>query len=157
VRQQTCRLRTERDHPLRYYVYISQTKLEILTPQIPARFLRSVEAEIKINAAVLTAGVKKSISDPSPELAAKAGVLGDYLEKQRGWVGTVANPGRFVKGVARLQYGVMQDYWAELALFGGVVDEVKLALIGSPASLIGAAADASANHSLNYYVLKLSS
>jgi hypothetical protein len=149
--------RRPRHLPLRYYVYISQTKLEILTPQIPARFLRSVEAGIKINAAVLTAGVKKSISDPSPELAAKAGVLGDYLEKQRGWVGTVANPGRFVKGVARLQYGVMQDYWAELALFGGVVDEVKLALIGSPASLIGAAADASANHSLNYYVLKLSS
>jgi hypothetical protein len=146
--------RRRRGLPIRYYVYISQTKLEILLPQIPARLLPSLEAEIKVNVGVLAAGVRKSVSDPSPELAAKAGVLSDYLDKQSGWVGTVADPGRFVKGVAPLQYGVMQDYAAELVFFGGVVDGVKLALIGSPASLIGAAADATANHSLNYYVLK---
>ncbi|MFJ5034568.1 DUF7019 family protein [Streptomyces sp. NPDC088560] len=143
-----------RNRPLQYYVYISQTKLEILIPQIPARRLRSLEAEIKINVAAFAAGVKKSASAPSPELAAKAGVLSDYLEKQRGWVGTLADPGRYVKGVASLQYGVMQDYAAKLAFFGGVVDGVKLALIGSPASLVGAAADTAANHSLDYYVLK---
>jgi hypothetical protein len=146
--------RQSRNRPLRYYVYISQTKLEILIPQIPARLLRSLEAEIKINVAAFAAGVKKTASTPSPELAAKAGVLGDYLEKQTGWVGTVTDPGRYVKGVASLQYGVMQDYAAELAFFGGEVDGVKLALIGSPASLIGVAVDAAANHSLDYYVLK---
>ena len=146
--------RRRRRFPVRYYVYISQTKLEILFPQIPARFLPSLEAEISVNVGVLAASVRKSVPDPSPELAAKAGVLSDYLDKQSGWVGTVADPGRFVKGVALLQYGVMQDYAAELVFFGGVVDGVKLALIGSPASLIGAAADATANHSLNYYDLK---
>ncbi|MEU6578309.1 SAVMC3_10250 family protein [Streptomyces sp. NPDC046805] len=143
-----------RNHPLRYYVYISQTKLEILIPQIPARLLRSLEAEIKINVSVFAAGVKKTASAPSPELAAKAGVLGNYLEKQTGWVGTLTDPGRYVKGVASLQYGVMRDYAAELAIFGGEVDGVKIALIGSPASLIGVAADTAANHSLDYYVLK---
>jgi hypothetical protein len=142
------------NRPLQYFVYISQTKLEILIPQIPARLLRSLEAEIKINVAAFAAGVKKTASAPPPELAAKAVVLSDYLEKQSGWVGTLADPGRYVKGVASLQYGVMQDYAAELAFFGGVVDGVKLALIGSPASLIGAAADTAANHSLDYYVLK---
>lgn len=48
----------------------------------------------------------------------------------------------------------MRDHGAKLVFFGGVVDGVKLALIGSPASLIGTAADSAANHSLNYYVLK---
>ncbi|MFJ2558896.1 MULTISPECIES: DUF7019 family protein [unclassified Streptomyces] len=48
----------------------------------------------------------------------------------------------------------MQDYAAELAFFGGEVDGVKLALIGSPAGLIGVTADTAANHSLDYYVLK---
>lgn len=146
--------RRPRHLPPRYYIYISQTKVEILVPQIPAQLLRSLEAEIKVNVGILAAGIKKPISDPSPELAAKVGVLSNYLDKQRDWTGTIADPRRYVKGVAPLQYGVMQDYWAELVVFGGVVDGVKLALIGSPASLIGAAADSTANHSLNYYVLK---
>lgn len=147
-------LKQSRNRPFRYYIYISQTKLEILLPQVPERLLRSLEADIKINVVAFAANVKKSTSAPSPALAAKAGVLSEYLEKQRGWVGTLANPGRYVKGVATLQYGVMQDYAAELAFFGGEVDGMKLALIGSPASLIGAAADTAANHSLDYYVLR---
>ena len=146
-------LKRSRKLPIRYYVYISQTKLEMLVPQIPSPLLRSLEAEIKVNVAVVAAGVRRSASAPSPELAARAGVLSVYLEKQ-GWVGTLADPGQYVKGVASLQYGVMRDYAAELVFFGGVVDGVKLALIGSPASLIGAAADTTANHSLDYYVLK---
>ncbi|NEA21217.1 hypothetical protein G3I70_01700 [Actinomadura bangladeshensis] len=113
-----------------------------------------MEAEIKFNAAGLTAGVKRAAHAPSPELSAKAGVLGNYLESNSDWVGTVTNPGRYVSGVASLQYGVMADYVASLAVFGGVVDGVKLALIGSPASLVGAAADTTANHSLDYYVLR---
>jgi hypothetical protein len=101
-----------------------------------------------------TAGVKKASRGPSPELAAKAGVLSNYLNRQSGWVGTVGDPRRYVSGVASLQYGVMEDYAASLAVFGGVVDGVKLVLIGSPTSLVGAAADSTANHSLNYYTLK---
>lgn len=138
----------------RYYVYISQTKLDMLVPQIPASHLRSLEAEIKVNVAAVAVGVKKPASAPSPDLAAKTRVLCDYLEKQEGWIGTVANPGRYVKGTALLQYGVMRDYVAELVFFGGDVDGVKVGMIGSPASLIGAAADTAANHSLDYYTLK---
>ncbi|MGW7008692.1 DUF7019 family protein [Streptomyces sp. NPDC054933] len=59
---------------LQYYVYISQTKLEFLVPQMPAPLLRSLEADIKVNIAGLAAGVRKPASAPSPELAAKARV-----------------------------------------------------------------------------------
>lgn len=138
----------------RYYVYISQTKLDILLPQIPASHLRSLETEIKINAAAIAVGVKKPASAPSSGLTVKAGILSDFLQKQEGWIGTVANPGRYVQGTALLRYGVMRDYIAELAFFGGDVDGVKVGLIGSPASLIGAATDTAANHSLDYYLLK---
>jgi hypothetical protein len=78
----------------RYYIYISQTKVEMLVLQIPASHLRSLEAEIKVNVAAFAVGVKKPASTPSPELTAKTKVLSDYLEKQEGWVGTVASPGR---------------------------------------------------------------
>lgn len=58
-------------------------------------------------------------------------------------------PSFFKKAIAPLRYGVMRDYAAELAVFADVVDGVKLALIGSPDSLVGAAGTA-ANHSLDY-------
>jgi hypothetical protein len=139
---------------LQYYIYISQSKVEMLVPQIPAFDLRSLEAELKVNVAAFAVGVKKPASAPSPELAAKTRAVSGYLQKQEGWVGTVTSPQRFVRGVAPLQYGVMKDYVAELAFFGGIVDGVKVGLIGSSASLVGAAAKADANHSLDYYVLK---
>ena len=142
----------------RYYIYISQTKVEMLVPQIPRSYLRSLEAEIKVNVAPVAVGVKKPASAPSPELTAKTNVLSDYLEKKKGWVGTVASPGRYVKGVASLQYGVLRSYFLKegrLAFFGsGDVDGVKVGLIGSAASLVGTPdTDADADHSLNSYQL----
>ncbi|WP_442937758.1 DUF7019 family protein [Nonomuraea sp. SBT364] len=38
----------------------------------------------------------------------------------KGWVGTPAKPKRYVKGKAPLRYGVMRDYAAEPAVFGGM-------------------------------------
>jgi hypothetical protein len=146
-------LKWRRSPPLRYYVYISQSKLDILIPQLPESHLRTLTADIKINMGVVAAGITKSATAASPELSAKAGVLTDYIEKQQGWVGNLADPRRYVRDTASLRHGVMQDYAAELAVFVGVINGLKLALIGSPASLIGAAADAEANHSVDYYLL----
>jgi len=143
-----------RSPPLRYYVYISQSKLDVLIPQLPESRLRALTADIRINVGVVAAGVATAGTAASPELSAKAGVLTDYLEKQQGWVGSLTAPGRYVRDVASLQHGVLQDYAADLAVFAGVVNGLKLALIGSPASLIGAVANAEANHSVNYYLLR---
>ena len=136
-----------------FYIYVSQTKVEMLVPQIPASHLRSLEAEIKVNVAAFAVGVKKPAFAPSPELTAKTKVLSDYLEKQEGWVGTVAKPGRYVKGIASLRYGRIGNYVAGLAFFGGDVDGVKVGLIGSPESLIGAADSPATDHSLDHYLL----
>jgi hypothetical protein len=143
-----------RSPPLRYYLYISQSKLDVLIPQLPESRLRALTADIRINMGVVAAGVAKPATAASPELSAKAGVLTDYLEKQQGWVGSLADPGRYVRDIASLRHGVMRDYAADLAVFAGVVNGLKLALIGSPASLIGAAADTEANHSVDYYLLR---
>lgn len=102
---------------------------------------------------VVAASVGKSDKAASPELSAKARVLTDHLESQD-WVGSLADPGRYVRDVASLRHGVMEDYGASLAVFVGVVNGLKLALIGSPASLVGTAADADANHSVDYYLLR---
>jgi hypothetical protein len=139
----------------KYYIYVSETKVDMLVPQIPVSRLRSLEAEIKVNAGAFAVGVKKPASAPSPELTAKTRVISEYLERQDGWVGTVANPLRYVKGVASLQYGrIGADYGTGIAFFGGEVDGVKLGLIGSAESLIGVADSEATNHSLDYYRLR---
>lgn len=140
-------------HPLRYYIYISQTKVEMLLPQVPAKRLRSLEADIKVNAGVVAAGVKTTPATPAPELAAKAQVISDFLDKQPGLVGTLTNPASFVRGAASLRYGCVGGEYAPLAVFGGAVDGgMKLALIGSTRSLVGAPTDLGDDHSLNAYV-----
>jgi hypothetical protein len=68
-------------------------------------------------------------------------------------VGSLASPQRFVKRVAPLRYGVINDRDAEFAFFGGVVDGVHVGLIGSADSLVGAAQNADADPSLDHYTL----
>lgn len=140
--------------PLRYYLYISQSKLDVLVPQLPEPRLRALTADIRVNMGVVAASVKTSDKAASPELSARAKILTNYLESQQGWVGTLAEPGRYLRDIASLRHGVLENYAANLAVFVGLVNGLKLALIGSPASLIGAAAQADANHSVDYYLLR---
>ncbi|WP_373861801.1 DUF7019 family protein [Actinomadura hibisca] len=72
-----------------------------------------------------------------------------------GEVGTLAEPGPYVRDVARLRYGVLRNYAAELVVFGGVVDGTRLALIGAPDGLTAASSEAPVESDLDYYALLL--
>jgi hypothetical protein len=142
-----------RNVPIRYYLYISQAKVDSLVAQIPPPFTRSFETEIRANAGILSAGLKGVAPAAPPELAAKAGILGDYIEKTEA-VGSISEPGRYIRDVASLRYGVVREYASGLAFFGGVADGAKVGLIGSPSSLVGAVPDGDANHAPYYYTLR---
>ncbi|MGW6459909.1 DUF7019 family protein [Streptomyces sp. NPDC055078] len=86
--------------------------------------------------------------------AAGALLLSGCLMRRREWMGTVAAPGRYVRDSAWLRHGVLRDYAAELAVFAGVVDGVKLALIGSPDGLVDTTWEAATDHGLDYYLLQ---
>jgi len=58
---------------LKYYVYISATKVGMLYPQIPADFLRGAEAELKINLGVISTSVKSRGPEEAKELSASSG------------------------------------------------------------------------------------
>ena len=47
-------------HLPKYYLYIPSTKVENLLPQIPPKFVKSFEAEIKVNTGILSATVRKT-------------------------------------------------------------------------------------------------
>ncbi|OEU90155.1 hypothetical protein DB35_02230 [Streptomyces abyssalis] len=145
--------RGKRRIPLKYYLYISQSKLDNLLPQIPQSFIKAFETEFKVSAGVLGATVRgKPGGDPS-EVSARVGVLDAYLRKSEP-PGSVAQPGRYIAGAESFRYGIVHEYASQLAFFGGPVDGVRCALIGSPDSLVGAAPKAGANHAPYYYTLK---
>ncbi|MFB8138700.1 DUF7019 family protein [Streptomyces parvus] len=144
------------DHPLRpSYLYVSRTELKTLVPQLPALTRLALEARIKVSTAVYARDVKGFAPDAPPELAAKASVIGGYLEKRRGEVSAPSGAGRYVKGVMSLRCGVLRDYAAELAFFGGEEEGVRITLVGSPAGLVGTAVGEAADHGLDYYALQL--
>lgn len=140
-------------HLPKYYLYISSTKVDNLLPQIPSKFVKSFEAEIKVNTGVLSATVKGKPAGEQPELSARVGLLGAYLEKEE-HIGSIMLPDRYIKDVASLQYGVVAEYASDLAFFGGRVNGVKVGLIGASNSLVGAASSSDANHAPYYYTLK---
>jgi hypothetical protein len=140
-------------HLPKYYLYISSTKVDSLLPQIPPKFVKSFEAEIKINAGMLSATVKGKPVSEQPELSARVGLLSAYLEEKE-QIGSIMLPDRYIKGVASLQYGVVAEYASDLAFFGGYVDGVKIGLIGASSSLIGSVSSSDANHAPYYYTLK---
>jgi hypothetical protein len=142
-------------HPPKYYLYISSTKVDNLLPQIPPTFVKSfeTEAEIKVNAGILSATVKgKMLNEPS-NLSARVGLLSAYLEKEE-QIGSITLPDRYIKDVASLRYGVVAEYASDLAFFGGRVDRVKVGLIGASSSFVGSVPRSDANHSPYYYTLK---
>lgn len=66
----------------------------------------------------------------------------------------MSEPARYIRGDASLKYGVVTEYAADLAVFAGSVDGIKLGLIGSSESLVGSAITKEANHSPYYYTLR---
>ncbi len=138
---------------LRYYVYISTTKVDMLFPQIPAAFLKGAEAELKINLGVVSTSIKGKGPEDAKELAARVGVVEAYLKDQED-VGTVENPKRWIEGIARLRWGCVQEYASDIAFFGGKIGGRTVALLGSSESVLGAPQMGSANHAPFYYTLQ---
>lgn len=137
---------------LRYYIYISKTKVDMLYPQIPADFLAAAEAEVRINLGVISTGLKSRSPEAPKELAGRAGVLAEYIRKHEE-VGTPDAPKTWFQSAARLKWGVVREYASDIALFGGRIGNRTVALLGSSESILGAAETAETQHAPFYYTL----
>jgi hypothetical protein len=145
--------RRKRQSPVRYYVYLSRTKLEMLFPQISKSFSHEFEVELTARTGLLDATVKGTPAEPASQLAAQAAAVEAYLV-ERDEVGSISEPARYIRGDAQLRYGIVTEYAADLAVFAGSAGAVKLGLIGSSESLVGNTITTKANHSTYYYTLK---
>jgi hypothetical protein len=119
------------------YVYLSDTKLEMLYAQIPVRLRDRIAADLKIDLKVISVTVKERESVESR--FSKARIVVEQLQRDFD-VGTVDNPRPYFEGSLQLRWGVYPDsrIGEPLVYFGGVTQQTILGLGGSARHLIGA-------------------
>jgi hypothetical protein len=120
---------------MKYYIYISDTKVDMLYPQIPKPLLKKIASNLSIDLKLLGAEVNIGAkSNPSDETRyAKVRIVSEYIEKHLD-VGTVDAPSTYFKGQLSLRQGTFKD---QVAYFGGETAQTVLGLCGSIKHVIG--------------------
>jgi hypothetical protein len=138
---------------LKYYLYISQAKVDMLFPQIPASFLSGAEAEWKLNLGVTSVGLKSRSPEKPTELTGRVSSVAAYI-RQHELVGTTQSPAAWFQGTEKFRWGVLRDYVADIVLFAGTSAGKTIALLGSKESIVGASQNAGTDHGIEYYTLR---
>ena len=102
------------------YLYVSETKIDMLYPQILKTILDNIDDESNINTgfgSTLTAN-----PDSGKTLYDKLDLVSSYIEKE-GTVGTVDSPLQYFKGIRPMRWGSYgRDEKSQLVYFGGITD-----------------------------------
>jgi hypothetical protein len=139
------KLRRRRPKPkLRYYVYVSDTKVDMLYAQIPSRVRERLAAELKVDLKVLALSLSER---PDQETRySKVRLVSDYLvENAR--VGTVKDPAEYFSGAMPMRWGYLGDR-GDLVYFGGRQGDTMVGLGGSARQVIGEAGSSTPTNSL---------
>lgn len=111
---------------MKYYIYISDTKVDMLYPQIPKPLLKkiasSLNIDLKLFGAELSIGAK---GNPSNETRyVKVQIVSEYIEKHLD-VGSVDAPSTYFKGKLPMRYGTLGR---DAIYFGGTNSHIILGL-----------------------------
>ncbi|MCX5328293.1 SAVMC3_10250 family protein [Streptomyces sp. NBC_00140] len=114
---------------LSYYVYISDSKVDMLLPQIDPGFGAKRQTEVGVNLSVLSA--KRTSEGPPNDRITRLEAVVRYL-RDHGDLGTVDTPGQYFWGSLRMRWGAFRDDPASsLVFFGGRSEDTVVALGGS--------------------------
>lgn len=86
---------------MKYYIYISDTKVDMLFAQIPTNILKKISAELKINLGVISVSLKEKVVDQTRY--DKLSVVTKYINEHEA-VGTVDNPQGYFKGTLPMRW-----------------------------------------------------
>ena len=120
---------------MKYYIYISDDKIDMLYPQIPKPLLQRIAADLKIDLKLFGAEVSvASKSSPSDETRYdKVRLVSEFIEKHQD-VGSIDAPSTYFKGTLFMKYGSPVKV---VIYFGGVTSNTILGLCGSLKHVIG--------------------
>jgi hypothetical protein len=125
---------------MRYYVYVSETKVEQLYAQIPTKLRSKLATKLTIDLKLIKGEFEGR--QPQESLFSKLDIVRNYLDDE-GLIGTVDEPKSFFGTTMSLSWGpysTMKD--AEFVYFGGRTTESVVGLGGSLKHVIGEAGTA---------------
>ncbi len=127
---------------MKYYVYISDTKVDMLYSQIPEPILRRISTEISLDLPLVSASLKKTPSDETRY--SKLRIVVDYLHNhQRHLLGSLKEPRAYVYGTCPMIWHCMGGKhvpYRPTVYFHGHTQNAIAAFAGSSRFLIGRAA-----------------
>lgn len=125
------RLRPEGISGVRYYVYASDAKIDMLYSQIPPKLLNQFVGELKLDIKLLAVSLRHRETDET--LFSKLKVVERYLYKHEE-VGSTVSPTKWFFDQIPLHSGMFAN---QMVFFSGLQDGIQLVLIGSPHHMIG--------------------
>ncbi len=131
----------------RYYLYISDSKVDMLLPQIDPAFTRKRTSELNLSLKIF--GAKRGTeSSVGAERTARLERVVRHLQ-DHGDLGSVDEPGQFFWGLLPLRWGPF-DADPSLVYFGGRTDRTIIGLGGSISHVVGSALDPPHGRILRY-------
>ncbi|WP_405867854.1 DUF7019 family protein [Streptomyces sp. NBC_00005] len=126
---------------VRYYVYISDAKVDMLLPQVDAGFSRRRTTEVGFSLKFVNArhSVEAEASDRVTRLERVVRHLDDF-----GDVGTVDEPGQYFRGRLLMRWGPLSPGGTPLVYFGGHTEHTIVGLGGARGHVFGTPTSASA-------------
>ncbi|MFF3316170.1 DUF7019 family protein [Streptomyces sp. NPDC003035] len=116
---------------VRYYLYISDAKVDMLLSQIDASWGRKRVTEFGLDLKVASA--KRSVEAAGTDRVARLERVVRHLEDHAD-LGDVDDPGQYVHGVLPMQWGVLGD--GDAVYFGGRTERTIVGLGGSTSHLL---------------------
>lgn len=120
---------------IKYYVYVSPSKVDMLYHQIPPNIINKIEKELQINLTLVNMKFTEKQFDDN--LYNKLSTVNEYLDKFVG-IGEINSPAEYFKGEMRMA-------WAEISpnvvFFGGRVNDTAVGLGGSWHNVLGITSD----------------
>jgi hypothetical protein len=117
---------------MRYYLYISDTKLDMLYGQIPQGILSKLEAEITVDLPVLKTTFRDKESQPVSRYT-QLDTVTSYLQKE-GRLGTIEQPSAYFAGTMSMRWGIIGR---GVVYFTGSSGNTLVGLGGSDQHVIG--------------------
>lgn len=133
---------------MKYYVYISASKVDMIYTQIPRKLLRNIAGKLTIDFKLIKAEFSES---PTREtLIHKLNIVEQYILNNR-QVGTVEDSKSYIKDTLNMKWGPFSE---EMVYFACCKENLVMGLGGSLNNVIGNVGKAVSNaHSTSPYIV----
>lgn len=88
---------------MKYYVYISDAKVDMLFPQVPHEIKKKVALEFKMDLKLLSES-RKTETESDDNRIARLETVVDFI-REFGNVGTVDEPNEYIEGILPMRWG----------------------------------------------------